>query len=364
MKPHSILDQFIPYRKRNYLTVLSMVIVALLLFLIDAGPSALAQEKPLQKVVLAENWVLSGEHVGDFSALANGFYKDEGLDVTIERGFGAIDTLKRVATGSADFGRSTSVALVMGRAAGTPAKIIEVVMQTSPYGFAYITGKGINSPKDLAGKKIGIPSGSSTLQFWPAYAQKIGVDPSKSEIVNMDAAALVPSLAAGAVDAADSWLSSLPAFESAAESRRLKAGFMLWSDSGLTATYGSSHTASDKMIKDRPDVIRKFVRGTLRGHAWAIENPQKAIDNFMKLNPDRQRKMIEDQWRYTVQLSTDEYFEKNGLGYIEPAKMKEAVELIDKFVGLKAPVKPEDTYTNEFFKDLPKEWRFPKKVKF
>ena len=57
-----------------------------------------------ETVSLAVDWILNGTHAGYFIAQEKGFYKEKGLDVSISRGFGSGDTIKRVATGSVDFG--------------------------------------------------------------------------------------------------------------------------------------------------------------------------------------------------------------------------------------------------------------------
>src|ERR1700759_1736930 len=68
------------------------------------------------KVALSLDWVVNGTHAGYFVAREKGFYKDAGLDVTVSRGFGSGDTVKRVANGSATFGIADSGAIIAARA--------------------------------------------------------------------------------------------------------------------------------------------------------------------------------------------------------------------------------------------------------
>ena len=75
------------------------------------GGSVLATEIPARaadQVNLALDWVVDGVHANYFVALDKGFYKDAGLDVTVSRGFGSGDTVKRVASGGATWMSATS----------------------------------------------------------------------------------------------------------------------------------------------------------------------------------------------------------------------------------------------------------------
>lgn len=332
-----------------------ILLAAIGVFLASPGEG---QEKiPIR---FAENWVLAGEHIPEFIALEKGWYAAEGIEIEIRRGHGAVDTFRRVAAGDLDIGRSVLVSVALGRATGAKVKVVQVSMQTSPYGLAYLEGIGISKPKDLEGRKVGIPAGSSVLQFWPAFAKVNGIDPAKVTILNIEAAALPPSLAAQSVDAVDSWLSSLPAFEDAAEQNRRKVGFFLWSDYGLGDMYGAAFVASEETLEKKPAMVEKFVRATIRGHAYALANPKEGVDIFLKHNPGRSRDMTERQWKAMERLSRDENFGREGLGSSNPAKMEKALELIRTYVGLKAPVAAKDLYTNAFVERVPREWRFPK----
>ena len=312
------------------------------------------------KIRFAESWVLSAENIGEFVALDKGWYAEEGIDITIRRGHGAADTFKRVAAGELDIGRSVLVSVALGRGTGAKVRIVQVIMHTSPYGLAYLEGIGVSRPKDLEGRKVGIPAGSSVLQFWPAFAKVNAIDPGKVTILNIEAAALPPSLAAHSVDAVDSWLVNLPAFEDAAAQTGRKVGYFLWSDYGLKDMYGAAFVASEETIEKRAAMVEKFVRATIRGQAYALAHPKEAVEIFVKHNPGRSEPMTGRQWKTMERLSRDEQFAREGLGFANPEKMEKALDLIRTYVGLKAPVDAKDLYTNAFVERAPREWRFPK----
>ena len=312
------------------------------------------------KVRVAMSWVLAGDSVPEFVALEKGFFAAEGIKTTIQRGHGAVDTLKRVAAGELDLGSSVLVSVALGRASGMKAKIIKVSMHTSPYGLAYMKGIGINQPKDLEGKKVAIPIFSSVLQFWPAFAKVNGIDRSKVEMINLKPALLGTSLASGLVHAVDSWLTSLPPKEAAARKMGKEAGFFLWSDYGLSDMYGASYVAREDTIANKPEMLQKFINASIRGLVYAHQHPKESVEIFLKHNAAASRSLTDQQWKYMKRLSTDENFKKEGFGYVNAGKMDKAMKLIRTYVGLKKPVAAQGVYTNQFVERVPRKYRFPK----
>ena len=309
----------------------------------------------MTELVYTENWVLGAEHIGDFTALANGFYAAEGLKVKITRGYGSGDAVKRVAGGTTKISRAAAQSVISGRAGGAKVKIIFVTFHKGPYAIAYMKGKGISKPKDLEGRKIAVVAGSSSTRFIPAFAKISGFDDKKMVHVNMGGSALAPSLASGIVDAATGWLVNIPAFNKAAAQagKKGRVGYFLWADYGLQL-YGSVVISSDKVIQSDPDLVRRYTRAAMRGYTYAIEHPKEAIDAFLKYNLGRSRKVIEAEWKFVVALTFDELFKKNGLGYTDAGKMKSAVELVRAHLGLKGPLNSRDTFTNKFIEATPK----------
>jgi NitT/TauT family transport system substrate-binding protein len=311
-----------------------------------------------------ENWVLGAEHIGDFTALAKGFYEAEGLKVKITRGFGSGDAVKRVAAGTTKISRAAAQSVISGRAGGAKVKIIFITFHKGPYAIAYLKGKGISKPKDLEGRKIAVVAGASSTRFIPAFAKISGFDNSKMIRINMGGASLAPSLASGTVDATTGWLVNVPAFQKAAAQagRKGQVGYFLWADYGLQL-YGSVVISSDKTIGSESDLVRRYTRAAMRGYTYAIDHPKEGLDAFMKYNVGRDRKVIEGEWKYVVELTFDNLFKKNGLGYTDPGKMKSAVGLVRKYLGLKGELDSRDTFTNRFIEATPRAWRFPKRAK-
>lgn len=335
------------------------VFCSLVGFCLLLGSSASAQQR--SKVTLAEDWLFTGAHTAELLARERGYFAAEGLEVAIIRGFGAADTMKKVAARAVQFGNSSSFLDVMGRAEGARIKTVAVRMQRPPFGMAYLEGRGIEKPKDLEGRKFGTPPGSAPLVLLPMFAKVAGFDAGKVAIVHMEAAAVYPSVVAKKVDLATGYLTSFPFVEKAAASAGEKARFLLFADYGLKDLYGDTLLTSEEFLLRQPGAVRGMVKGYLRGLHDLWRDPQAGVATFRKINPGANLEAVRAQVDAFLKLVADENFDRNGLGFADPGKMKNAVALIGEHLGLKRPVQAEEVYTNEFVVAAPREWRFPKR---
>src|SRR5262245_25001214 len=113
------------------------------------------------------NWVAGGPNAGFAAAVAEGYYKDAGLDVTLVQGNGSANTAQLVASGRAQIAYADAVTVSQLIAKGAPMKIIATIYQSNPNAVMSLKKTGIKSVSDLKGKKVGVPSGSSQTTMLP-----------------------------------------------------------------------------------------------------------------------------------------------------------------------------------------------------
>src|ERR671912_2595279 len=107
------------------------------------------------------NWTAGGPNAGFAAALGEGFYKQAGLDVTIVQGNGSGNTAQLVAAGRAQLAYADAVAVSQLIAKAAPMKVVATIYQSNPNEVSALKKAGIKSVRDLAGKKVAIPAGSS-----------------------------------------------------------------------------------------------------------------------------------------------------------------------------------------------------------
>lgn len=322
-----------------------VAILSLLLLCVGARPAGADDS-----VVFSLNWVPYGLHYGIFAAKERGFYKKVGLDVTIQRGYGSGDTVKRIGAGAADFGMADAASVIVGRGNGLKVKQIATILDRSADVIYYVKGRGIKQPKDLEGRTLGAAAGETSLNLLPVFAANSGFDSRKLQIIPMAPPNKIPSLIAGKIDTIVTFTTEEPAVINGANKAGLKIGRFLFSNYGVDY-YSIGLIASDDTIRQKPDLVRRFVEATLKGYAWAIRNPEGAADAFEKNHPESSRDITLAQWRITMQHEVTPAAKEYGLGWIDPAKMAHTVELIRKYQKVEGEVKPEDVYTIKF---LPK----------
>lgn len=290
---------------------------AIILLATSAGASA------NDKVKFILDWFPSGStcfvHVG----VKQGFFAEEGLDVSIDIGRGGSDAVIRVATGTDDFGVA-SLSAVMNAAANSPlpAKAVLSVYSKSPDSIITKAGSGINSIKDLANKTLATATFSGSNQVWPLIAKSNGLDPDTVKFLKVDTVALGPMLAKGNADAVISWITVAPLFGQLLATSGEKLKILPWSDFGLSG-YNWSVIASDRMIKEHPDTVKRFAKAFKKSIEFVITHPEESAKDLHDMVPDTVVESSVTEINAMIPLIKNEISEKEGLGAFEPGLVKE-----------------------------------------
>ncbi len=126
----------------------------LLTLALTAALSAHAADKSLFKITVQLDWVAEPEHGGFYQAQARGFFRDEGLDVTLIPGGPGAFVMPSVATGKADIGQADSTNTILQQAEGLPIVQFAAVFQDDPSGILVNADSPVHDFKDLQGKTI------------------------------------------------------------------------------------------------------------------------------------------------------------------------------------------------------------------
>ena len=135
----------------------------------------------------ALDWKFEGPSAPYFVAIDKGYYKAEGLDVTVDSGPGSVAGIARVAAGTYPLGFFDINSLVKFRDEN-PAQAVKAVMMVydrPPFSIVSIKKTGIAAPKDLEGKTLGAPAPDGAYAQWKAFVKANGIDASKVKIENI-----------------------------------------------------------------------------------------------------------------------------------------------------------------------------------
>jgi NitT/TauT family transport system substrate-binding protein len=302
------------------------------------------------KVVVGLDWQPLGRHAGFFVAKAKGFYEREGLDVEIQRGYGAADAVKRLANGESAFAFGDFGSLVLARSEGINAKAIAMIYARGPHVVWTRAEANIKTPKDLSGKRVGGPAGSSVRLMFPAIAAATGFDDKKVNWVTVDAAALYPLLFSGQADAIVDYEVGWPTVSGKAKEANIAIEALRFADFGFDI-YSNAIIATDDTLKNKPDLARRFVKASLEGMKAAFADPQDAGNIMKKAFPMLDASAAAQEVEIVKKLAETPDTATRGLGYISAEKAKLTGDVIAKTYTMKVNVPAADTFSNDY---LPK----------
>ncbi|MEM5329261.1 ABC transporter substrate-binding protein [Paraburkholderia sp. JHI2823] len=323
----------IPVRAALRLALLPLLASALL-----TSNTAVAKD-----VTFVTDFNVNGRHAYYYVALEKGYYKQEGLDVTIVRGGGSADAIRKVAAGQAQIGFADAGSLVLARANdNVPVKLVSVVYQQPPHAIFTTDGSGIRTPKDLMGRSVADSATSSVMLMFGAYAKASGIDKDKVHFVIADGSALPAMLATGRVDAICQYSVGEPLLEKVVAPKKLVR--LAYKDAGLDF-YSNGIIASDDMIKNDPETIRKFVTATLKGMRDAFANPVEAGEILHREQRQVDADIGTGETREVAELAQ---FPNGPLGSISEAKMQKTVDIVSSAYKLKRPVTAQEMFAPGF----------------
>lgn len=240
----------------------------------------------LDAVAFQANWLIQGENAYMYAGRAQGFYREEGIELTISRGFGSGDTVNKVVAGQATVGTADIGAIMLGRVRqNVPVRCISAEYAYSPHSFWVLASSDIRSIADLAGKRVGITAGNSHLIYFPLVARANNLDPARVTFTNMEAGALLPTLLAGRIDAMPGFATVYALRNRQAQQAGQGLRMMTFADNGLRI-YGECQFASERTIAQNPDLLRRYLRATIRSFRWANEHPQEAARILAGAHPE------------------------------------------------------------------------------
>lgn len=270
------------------------------------------------KLTVQLDWLPGGDKSFVYAGVKEGFFAAEGLDVTVAPGRGSADAVTKIATGAADVGFGGISALMMAfTEGGVPVKAVMSLYSKQPDAIFTAKGSGITSLKDVVGKTVATSTFSSSNALWPVVLESNGIDPAKVKLVKVDPSALAPMLAQGTADATINWVTVSPGFQSVLKQAGKELVVLPWTGYGLDG-YGWSAMAGDKIIKERPEVLKRYLRALNKALQFAIANPDKAAADLKAAVPETDAAVAAAEFRASIPLLSNEISRRDGLGAFEP----------------------------------------------
>jgi NitT/TauT family transport system substrate-binding protein len=316
---------------------MSALRIALLAFVMLACLPASAQKTA---ATLRLDWVPGPHHIGPVLATQRGYYSQEGIDLSVKPGRGSGSTVQVVGSGADLFGFADAGAMAIAVSKGAPVVMIANVTQLGPNG-AITLDRAMQSPKDLAGKTIGLVPGESAHVALLAVAKKNGIPESAFRVVTIEAASKIAALLTKKVD-------MIPGFRFGdylrAYSQNPNVKIALFSDWGVNIL-GNGYLVSTGTLEKNPELAQRFVRATLRGWQDALKDPKAGVDALIKEFPDTNRQFVEMGLPMVFEHMHSQATKGRPLGWMAEEDWKTTLEIM-KSSGLEGDRPPSAYYRN------------------
>lgn len=311
----------------NYkvLRIMSGLAVAGLLLAACAAP---ATEAPATPVRLQLQWVAQSQFAGYYAAVAQGFYKAEGLDVTILEGAPDIVPQQVCANGGAEFCLSWVPKALQSREGGADLVNISQVFQRSGTLEVSFADSGINSVADMAGRNVGVWDFGNEHEVFAAL-RAAGIDPETDVTIKIQPFDMT-LLLSGEIDAAEAM--TYNEYAQVLEQVNPATGALYQPEDLHVINFNDVGTA---MLQDavwatgaylsgagNEDVAVRFLRASYKGWMFCRDNFDACVGDVLAAGPT----LGESHMRWQLnEINKLIWPSPNGIGIMDPALWAQTV---------------------------------------
>ena len=277
-------------------------------------------------------------------AKGKGYFAQEGLDVNYAVGRGGVDVAKQVGAGNAPVGGIVADGPIVVRQNGVPIKIVAVFGGRGFMQLVVRADSGIEKPADLKGKTISVMSYQDTTYYaLLGLLASVGLSQDDVNIQSAGPTGVWEFVATGK----SVGMAGVPDWIPPIEAAGVKVKIMPTEQYFPHMAQGIG--ASDEIIKEKPELVRKVVHAALHGMKDVMDNPDQAATDFVKFVPEWQGKegAVKMALKYYADLV---YPGQQQLGAVDPERLAKLQDfyLAKGIINKKSPL--DELYTNEFVK--------------
>jgi NitT/TauT family transport system substrate-binding protein len=277
-------------------------------------------------------------------AKGKGYFSEAGLDVSFAVGRGGVDVAKMVGAGNAPLGGIVADGPIMVRGNGVPVKIVAVFGGRGFMQLVVREDAGISKPADLKGKTITVMSYQDTTFYaLLGLLASVGLTQNDVNIQSVGPTGVWEFVATGK----SAGMAGVPDWIPPVQAAGVKVKVIPSDEFFPHMAQGIA--ASDQLIKDKPEMVRKFVRAALRGMKDIMDDPDQAADDFVRFVPEWKGKdgAVKSALNYYAKLV---YPGQAQLGEINPDRLRSLQDfyLSKGFIQKATPV--EELYSNAFIR--------------
>jgi len=313
-----------------------------------AAPAVHAQQ--LLDVRFSLDWAFQGTQAAFLHALEAGYFREAGLNVTMDRGFGSGDVPLKIMAGAYDVGVADLNPTVRLRLERPEADIFTpfIIYDATALAVMTLRREGISTPADLAGKTLAAPESDAGRQLFPAFAKAAGLDASRVNWMTVTPQLREPMLVQGRANGITGFITSGIFSIRGLGVADADIVSLLFSDVGADF-YSTSLLTSRRWANANRAAVAGLIRGLVRAQYDCLRDPGPAIAGLRRREPLTNVALETERLRMGLErLTFTPHVRANGFGQVDTARLQRGIDMVREAFGISRPLAASDIYDPSF----------------
>lgn len=313
-----------------------------------AAPAAHAQS--LLDVRFTLDWAFQGTQAAFLHALEQGYFREAGLNVTMDRGFGSGDVPVKISAGAYDVGVADLSPTIRMRLERPESDLFTpfIIYDATALAIMTLRRENIRTPADLLDKTIAAPESDAGRQLFPAFARAAGIDASRVRWLSVTPQLREPMLIQGRANAISGFITSGIFSLRGLGAADADIVTMLFSEVGADF-YSTSLLTTRRWAAANPRAVTGLIRGLIRAQYDCLRDPAPAIAHLRRREPLTNPALETERLRMGLErLTFTPHVRQNGFGQVDMARLQRSIEAVREAFGISRPLAASDIYDPSF----------------